>query len=149
MWYIGSMKLADKAYLAGLIDGEAYVGITRSATGSAKGCKRGVAYRVMVSIAMTNRAAIDYARFVSGVGTIYSRRRPTNPKHSQAWTWNVWSRQAVGLLRQIEPYLKVKGNAARSCIEFQAAMRYPGKNGLSDEEWANRERLWKKTKVRV
>jgi hypothetical protein len=140
------MKPTERAYLAGLIDGEAYVGVTRAISNSnAKQCKRGVCYRVMIVVSMTDRSPLDYARRVSGLGQVNSRK--VGYLRKPAWVWTVWSRQAATLLKQLAPYLIVKARPARACIEFQALMRYPGRNGLTDYEWRERQRLWKRTKV--
>lgn len=141
-----AMTDVERAYLAGLVDGEAYVGITRSRTSvAAKGCKRGVSYRVMVVISMTTPKPLKYARQICGVGNI--RRRKPIDGCKEAWVWTVWSREAVGVLRSIMPFLKVKSSAARACLDFQSIMRRPGRSGLSDSEWSARERLWRKTRV--
>ena len=141
------MSSTERAYLAGLMDGEAYVGITRSKTSkSAKGCKRGISYRVMVSVAMTTSKPLRFAWTVSGLGSV--RRRKVASGCKPAWVWNVWSQEAAQLLSSVVSLMHVKDKAARVCIEFQSLMRSPGKNGLTDKEWSRRETLWKKTKVR-
>ena len=48
--YHGNLALADAAYLAGLIDGEGSIAVSRTKTSaSAKACKRGFAYRASVT----------------------------------------------------------------------------------------------------
>lgn len=45
--YHGNLALADAAYLAGLIDGEGSISVSRTKTNaSAKACKRGFAYQL-------------------------------------------------------------------------------------------------------
>lgn len=145
-----SVTAVEAAYLAGLMDGEAYVGITRSTTSqSAKGCRRGVAYRVMVSISMTDKRPLLYAQRVAGVGQVRARKKSPDPAHRPAWVWNVWSKEAATLLSRVAPHMRVKREAAMACIEFQSLMRLPGRNGLTDAEWVTRERLWRKTRVRI
>lgn len=130
------------------MDGEAYVGITRAKTSTAaKGCKRGVAYRVMVSVAMTARAPLEFAKKVTGLGTVRPRKLVSGRK--QAWVWNVWSQEAATLLAAVVDHMHVKSAPARACIKFQGMMRMPGRGGLTDSEWSARESLWKKTRVRV
>lgn len=140
------MSVAEKAYLAGLIDGEGYVGITRAtASVPAKACKRGIAYRLLLSVRMTDRSPLDFAARCTGLGGV---RKQAVPKGGfrVPWVWQLWSRQAAALLEAIRPYLLVKASQADVCIEFQRAMRMPGRNGLSDVEWALRESCWARTK---
>lgn len=134
------MTNEEMAYLAGLIDGEGYLGIARSRTSAAaKGCKRGISYRLMLSVKMTDIRPLEFAHRTTGVGTVRVERRVEGQR--LVYGWDVWSRQAAELIRQIRPWLLVKGEVADLCLEFQAAMRSPGRNGLSDEEWELRERL--------
>lgn len=132
------------AYLAGLIDGEGYIGITRSHAKSAKACKRGISYRLLVAVQMTDRRPLDFAARATGNGRVLTKKK--YGRYRQAWGWQVWSRQAAALLRTIRPHLLVKGEVADLCIEFQSIMVMPGRLGLSDQAWAERERLWKATK---
>lgn len=136
------MSQPEKAYLAGLIDGEGYVGVTRALTSkSAKGCKRGAAYRTMLAVRMTDRGPLDFAARVTGLGKVISARIPKGGKRTP-WTWVLWSKQAASVLSAIRPYLLVKGPGADVALEFQAAMRMPGGFGLKDDEWAAREAAW-------
>lgn len=129
----------EAAYLAGLIDGEGSISVNRTKTSSsAKACKRGFAYRSSLVVAMTDLSILEWAQNITGVGKICVKKRQS-PKHKPAWTWAVWSNEAVSLLIQLLPYLRIKLNQAENLIEFQKVMRYPGKNGLSDEEWTLRE----------
>lgn len=137
---------AQAAYLAGLIDGEGYVGVTRAETSrSARTSRRGVSYRAMVSVAMTDRRPLDYGHQATGVGTIRARKMGPRDRR-QAYNWNIWSQQATDLLAQLRPHLIVKAELADIVAEFQALMRFPGPAGLTDEEWDKREQLWLATK---
>ncbi|AFU86543.1 HNH endonuclease [Caulobacter phage CcrRogue] len=135
------MVEVDRAYLAGLIDGEGCISVSRThSNASAKGCRRGYAYRSSVSVAMTNKEVLLWASETTGFGKICPKK--TKPHHRPAWTWTVWSKQAAELLKALQPYLRIKAEQAKALIEFQQAMRQPGSKGLSDEEWENRERSY-------
>lgn len=64
----------------------------------------------------------------------------------QGFVWTVWSRQAAALLVELKRFLIVKKKHATICVEFQKAMRYPGRNGLTNAEWALRRKLFYGTK---
>lgn len=131
-----------KAYLAGLIDGEGFVGVTRARTSkSAKSCKRGTSYRLVVGVTMTDRRPLDFAMSSTGLGKVAQKTIPNGGRRIP-FVWNVWSREAYHLLEVLLPHLLVKREVAGVCLEFQSLMRFPGKFGLSDEEWNRREQLW-------
>lgn len=135
------LTVAQAAYLAGIIDGEGYIGITRSKTSvSAKGCKRGVSYRLLVCVKMVNPSALYFAQDVTGLGRVKNGTPRQNPKHRNVFTWEVWSRQAASMLKQLKPYLLVKAEQADCAIRFQSIMRMGG--FLSEGEWDARERMW-------
>lgn len=143
--YHGNLALADAAYLAGLIDGEGSIAVSRTKTSSsAKACKRGFAYRASVTITMTDLAVLEWAKRTAGVGNICVKKA-RSPNHKQAWSWTVWSIEAATLLAQILPFLKVKAEQAENLIEFQGAMRQPGSKGLTDDEWSLREAHYAKS----
>jgi len=141
-----SLSKEDAAYLAGLIDGEAYVGVTRATTSAAaKGCRRGVSYRAMISVRMTHHPVLDWALAATGVGSIWKTKE--HPKYRQSWSWNIWSREAAALSQAVLPYLRVKAEHARNLIAFQRAMRFPGRMGLTDGEWEMRARFWERSRA--
>jgi hypothetical protein len=134
------------AYIAGLIDGEGYVGITRAKTSkSAKGCKRGISYRLLVSVTMTDIRPLKFALRHIGLGRIITRKIPKNG-FRVPWTWSIWSKQASTVLNLLLPWLIVKKEQAKLCIKFQSIMRSPGNLGLHDSEWKARETLFAKVK---
>lgn len=131
----------DAAYLAGLIDGEGCISVTRTATNAAaKGCRRGFAYRSSMAMNLTDLNLLTWAKEVTGVGKISPRKVSGNRR--SAWCWAVWSKEASALVQAIRPYLKLKGPQADNLIRFQDLMRSPGSNGLTDFEWEERERLY-------
>lgn len=143
--YHGNLSLADAAYLAGLIDGEGSIAVSRTKTSaSAKACKRGFAYRSSVTITMTDLPVLEWVKRTAGVGNICVKKARSR-NHKQAWSWTAWSNEAASLLDQILPYLRVKAGQAENLIEFQGAMRQPGSKGLTDGEWASREAHYNKS----
>lgn len=129
------LSCTDAAYIAGIIDGEGTISVNRTNTSSsAKGCKRGYAYRSSVRVGMTDLPILEWLQNTCGIGMI-CKKKSQSVKHKQSHTWSVWSKEAVELLHQIIPYLHIKHKQARNLIIFQNRMRSPGIKGLSDEEW--------------
>jgi hypothetical protein len=87
----------DAAYIGGLIDGEGTVTLTRKHKNENR--------QLSVSISSTEIALLDYVKSAAGVGKI-TNKRSSKPHHAPSFAYAVYNRQALGLLRQILPYLK-------------------------------------------
>lgn len=84
-------------YLAGLIDGEGTVTLTR--------LHRNENRRLVVSISNNDLALLRFVRRAVGTGRI-TTKRTYSPRHSPAFNYQVSSRQALELLRQTAPFLR-------------------------------------------
>ena len=88
---------SDAAYIAGLIDGEGTVTLTR---------KHKNEYRQLcVSISNTERGLLEYVLAVTGVGKI-TNKSTSKSHHSHSFAYAVYNRQVLSLLAAVEPYLK-------------------------------------------
>ena len=85
------------AYIAGLIDGEGTITLTRE--------HRSESRRLLVSIANTELALLDFVRRTLGAGRV-TRKRVTSDAHTPSFAYRITSRQAVALLRQIRLHLR-------------------------------------------
>jgi hypothetical protein len=92
-------KLSDSqaAYLAGIIDGEGTITLTRT--------HRGENRRPVVSISSTELPLLEYVRSVVGAGKI-TNKRSTRTYHSPSFAYSLFSRQALTLLGRISGYLR-------------------------------------------
>jgi hypothetical protein len=86
----------DAAYVAGIIDGEGTITLTRT--------HRGENRRPVVSISSTELPLLAYVRFVVGAGRITSKAC-ARPHHSPSFAYTVTSRQALSLLTQVSRFL--------------------------------------------
>lgn len=93
---VRNLSDVQAAYLAGLIDGEGTVTLSRR--------HRNERRQLVVSIVSTERSLVDWALQATGVGKI-TRKRVTSDKHAPGLTYSVSNRQALELLRQVSPYL--------------------------------------------
>lgn len=110
------MKRTDLAYIAGIFDGEGYVGI-QSDGKKAKHGKRNLRLRVAVS--STDEWLCQYLKFAIGGGVIKLRRASETLK--PCWQWEISYRQAGDFLKLILPYLHLKKPQAELAIKFQDA----------------------------
>jgi hypothetical protein len=84
------------AYIAGLIDGEGTITLTRLHAGENR--------RLVVSIANTESQLLEFVLEKVGAGKI-TRKRTVSVRHAPSYCWSLSSQQALGLLRQVLPYL--------------------------------------------
>lgn len=95
--HIQPMSEAEVGWLAGLLEGEGYFGITKSA-GSNK-------LRCVVRVSMTDKDVLQKAQQLTGVGTII-QHRPRVEHHKIAYTWSVSKQfQVREVLELIHPFM--------------------------------------------
>lgn len=87
----------DAAYLAGLIDGEGTIALTRR--------HRGDHRQLVLSISSTESSLVDWARDTIGAGKITSKR-VYRPNHAAGLTYSIANRQALDVLGQVTPFLR-------------------------------------------
>lgn len=101
------MKITDRAYIAGIIDGEGCISLSNPRPRD--GCSEHV-----LRVGMCDKRVIYYLRRATGVGRIQKPR--VLPSGRVCWTWNVSIRPAVQVLQQLLPFLRVKKEQARLFI---------------------------------
>lgn len=108
------LQMANLAWAAGFLDGEACVHIAKHRHAS----RRTDTYRLAVSIAQNFLAVLEHFRKVVGIDApIYKTKRASN--HSrQCYTLNFSGRQALELLQAVAPYLQRKREEAQNGFDF-------------------------------
>jgi hypothetical protein len=94
---INRLSAESAAYIAGIIDGEGTITLTRVHARENR--------RLVVSIANTEAGLLQFVYAEIGAGNI-TRKRTTSPRHTPSFCYAVSSRQALELLRQIVGYLR-------------------------------------------
>jgi hypothetical protein len=113
----------DAAYLAGLIDGEGTIALTR--------LHRGQNRQLVVSVSSTERTLLEWALHSTGVGKITSKRTSA-PHHAPGLTYTVANRQALALLVQVTPHLRsYKADRARLVLDYY--VKLTPRNGKYDD----------------
>ena len=90
------LEPADAAYLAGLIDGEGTVTLSREHAGENR--------RLAVSISNTELAILRFVAKAAGTGKI-TNKRTYSRRHTPSYAYKVTNRQALALLEQVAPYM--------------------------------------------
>ena len=107
------------AYLAGLVDGEGTVTLTRQ--------HRNEGRRLVVCISNNELGILDFAKECIGVGRI-TTKRTYNERHADSYTYQLSSRQALDLLSQIVPFMK-SYKAQRASMAIDQYLLLTPRNG--------------------
>ncbi|HXV39726.1 MAG TPA: LAGLIDADG family homing endonuclease [Steroidobacteraceae bacterium] len=113
----------DAAYLAGLVDGEGSISLTR--------LHRGQNRQLALSISSTERALLEWVLNAARVGKI-TTKRTASPHHAPGLTYSVANRQALDLLVQVVPQLK-SYKAERAQLAIDHYVRLTPRNGKYSE----------------
>ncbi|HEY4498775.1 MAG TPA: LAGLIDADG family homing endonuclease [Candidatus Paceibacterota bacterium] len=106
---VRELKKEEAAYLAGIIDGEGTVTLTRR--------NRNDQRQLAVTVSSTDRHLLEYVLQIVGVGKI-TNKRMNRSNHSPAYTYQLSNRQALSLLKQIAPFLRTyKRDRARVVLD--------------------------------
>ncbi len=95
--HINHLPAEVAAYIAGLIDGEGTVTLTRLHAGANR--------RIVVSIANTEIELLKFVIGQVGAGKI-TRKRIISDRHTPSFCYAITCRQALELLHQVKPYLR-------------------------------------------
>lgn len=110
-----SIKLTKKlqlAYIGGIFDAEGSICIVH---GRNHKVKAGFVYQLRVSVGNTNEWLIRWLQLVLG-GQVFGGNYKGRKTY---WYWSVASRQALRVLEDILPYLRIKGYQGEIAIKFQ------------------------------
>jgi hypothetical protein len=91
------LSVAEAAYLAGLIDGEGTVTLSRKHAGDMR--------QLVVSISNTELPILEFALLSIGAGKL-SNKGTSKAHHTPSYAYALWNRQALALLGQVEPYMR-------------------------------------------
>jgi len=128
----------DRAYLAGLLDGEGHIGITLAKPRVGREWRT---HALMVTLANVNIPVLEWARSIAPKGTLVLRQQPTGTQKIGNVRWS--SIAGANLLRTVLPYLRIKRQQAILGLQFADALAnraHPTKF-ISEEEWYRREEL--------
>lgn len=107
----------DLAYIAGLVDGEGYIGIKKS---RAYKCQKRVTpgYHARISIRMVDEAAIRF--LAETLGGWYYRENAHVAKGRPLFCYQATDLRAESILRALLPYLRVKREVAETVLRLRA-----------------------------
>jgi len=112
------------AYIAGLIDGEGSVSLTRRHKNENR--------QLEVSISNNDLNLLRYVRDTAGTGRI-TRKKTYSSNHRPGGAWIISNRQALELLSQIAPYL-ITYKAQRAKLVLENYLRLTPRNGKYNDK---------------
>jgi hypothetical protein len=108
---------AQKGWIAGIVDGEGYVGLVENATPN-----RATSLTPRIDVHSATRCMQLELRRLTGIGYIGRKQRPENQR--DVFGWSLWAVETVGpFLEVITPYLIVKRRVAHVVLEFCSRRR--------------------------
>ena len=116
---VRTLTPVDASYIAGLIDGEGTITLTRKLRGGNR--------QLIVSVSSTEINLLQHIKEVTGVGRI-TGKRTYQPHHTPSFTYAVGNRQALIILQQITPYLR-SYKAERAALVLKHYLRLTPRNG--------------------
>ncbi len=128
---IKDMTNEQIAYLAGIMDGEGTISVSRTRD---KTMKRKASFRPYITVVNTNIELIHWMHEITGLGAISKLYVSKNKKHKSYKRWTVWTRQSEQLIKSMLPYLRVKKEQALLTLELLSIQKPVPR--LSDEEWS-------------
>lgn len=117
-------------YLAGIIDGEGYIGINLQ---KQKKCNR---YRIRLCVCNTNLELLTW--LVDNFGGGIYEKRVYKSNHSKSFNWSVGDKSAEEILTVVYPYLIIKKKQAELALAYRKLQNlnrptYPGLCALPKE----------------
>lgn len=116
---VKKLSREEAAYIAGLIDGEGTISLTRK--------YRGEHRQLAVSISSTEPLLLKYVWKTIGAGRI-THKRTYQANHTPSVTYAISNRQALAVLEQVRPYLKTY-KAKRAQMILRSYIRLTPRNG--------------------
>lgn len=113
--------IADLAWAAGIIDGEGSIFIMKQRR---QDRERDTNYILRVSVESTDPYMAQELKKIFPDGDLFSSSRDKRPNNSNTLKWQVNGRNALIILKEVLPFLRVKHEQANIAIRFQTETKY-------------------------
>jgi hypothetical protein len=114
----------DRAYAAGLIDGEGCIRITSRGLHGGTTFRQGQ-YTLMVELTNTDHGMIQWLQQRFGGSVSYGKANPSR-NAKEKWHWRVAANKALSCLDAVWPYIRTKRTQAKLGRRFQRYTQYTG-----------------------
>lgn len=120
------MTTEEKAYIAGIIDGEGSIML--------QSFHKNQLPSPCVSIASTTLELLTYIKNITTTGTITKKKNYNKEKHKNSYTLTIRYNSAINLLKEIEPYLIIRTKKQRTKMILEDYKKLTPRNGRYSEE---------------
>lgn len=120
---IKRLSVAERAYVAGIVDGEGSITLTVKQKGGTR--------HLAVLVSSTDLALLEYLKNIIGAGKI-TTKRTYKPHHRPAYAYAIYNRQALGLIRQTVFYLRTYKSRRAKFVLAQYILVTPRNGKYSD-----------------
>ena len=127
------MKETDLAYIAGILDGEGYIGIKKTTT--RRNGRVNPQYQERVQVRMVDKGAIEF--LADMLGGNYYKEKPSSTNGRPLYCYQTSDLQAVTILKKVLPYLRVKNRNALAVLELRKRKECPHKIATQGQ-WVDR-----------
>lgn len=134
-YFENQLTATEAAYIAGIVDGEGTLGVSRY---SRKENKSGYRFQIFLAITSTNKELLEWLTKTTGLGAFHEKKESSIRAKRRCWKWSLKFTQAARLLIQISPYMIIKKDQALNCIAFDNAIKSSGNYKNYDIEMMNK-----------
>ncbi|MFV3012574.1 hypothetical protein ACLD43_13015 [Clostridium botulinum] len=120
------MTNEQKAYIAGIIDGEGSIMLLRFHNNQFPS--------PCISISSTTIELLEWIKSVTKVGTIKRKKNYNTEKHTDSFTYTIKYNDTINLLIQIELYLVIKNKKTRARLIIEKYKSVTPRNGKYSDE---------------
>lgn len=120
------MTLEEKSYLAGIIDGEGSIMLTKFHNNQNPA--------PCISIASVSLELLEWIKDKTGLGVIKTKKNYKPDKHQNSYTYIVRYNDAMNILEMIEPYLVIKSKRQRTSMIIKDYKSLTPRNGRYSSE---------------
>lgn len=113
------------AYLAGLVDGEGYIGIKKSKAYKCQG-RVNPGYHERVQVRQVKSEAIEL--MANTFGGCFYKEKPGSKKSRPLYCYQASDKKAVTILKALIPYLRIKGTVAIKVLELRELKKESSKH---------------------
>jgi len=115
------MSPEEKAYIAGIIDGEGSIMLTKFHSNQFPA--------PCVTVASTSYELLEWIKNRTGIGTIKSKKNYNPKKHQDSFTYMIKYDDAINFLKEIEPYLIITQKRLRAQLIINVYKIVTPRNG--------------------
>ena len=127
------MTETERAYIAGLFDGEGSVDYAQRWENKTKG--RYKVWRISCEISMTHQSVLEWVHEVLEFGTVRPKKVPEGKKPQ--WRWRCTYRDAYAFAKLVWPHVQVKLHKIEQIIDHYMPedQSHKGKNVVNLEDY--------------